>query len=118
MAGSNVGEQREPLVKARQVSVRLLLMFLLAAVIAIGMKIVGMLLVVALVIIPAAAARRFSSTPESMAIVATAIGAVSVGLGLMGSLAWNLPAGLAIVLVAGLFFLAGLSAPVRRVFRS
>ncbi|MCE2522706.1 MAG: metal ABC transporter permease [Rhodobacteraceae bacterium] len=98
--------------------VRLLLIFLLAAVIAIGMKMVGMLLVVALVIIPAAAARRFSSTPETMGMVAIAIGAVSVGLGLMSSLTWNLPAGPAIVLVASLFFLAGLSAPVRRVFRS
>ena len=98
--------------------VRLLLIFLLAAVIAIGMKMVGMLLVVALVIIPAAAARRFSSTPETMAMVAIAIGAVSVGAGLAASLSWNLPAGPAIVLVASLFFIAGLQAPVRRAFRS
>ena len=98
--------------------VRLLLIFLLAAVIAIGMKMVGMLLVVALVIIPAAAARRFSSTPETMAMVAIAIGAVSVGAGLAASLAWNLPAGPAIVLVASLFFIAGLQVPARQAFRS
>ncbi len=98
--------------------VRLLLIFLLAAVIAIGMKMVGMLLVVALVIIPAAAARRFASTPEFMAIMAAVIGAISVGAGLMVSLAWDIPAGPAIVLVSGIFFLAGLANPVRKVFRS
>ncbi len=97
--------------------VRLLLIFLLAAVIAIGMKMVGMLLVVALVIIPAAAARRFSSTPETMAVVATIIGAASVCIGLLASLTWNLPAGPAIVLVAGMFFAAGLPGPVRKLFR-
>ena len=94
--------------------VRLLLVFLLAAVIAVGMKIVGMLLVVALVIMPAAAARRVAATPEAMAVVAIAAGAVSVGAGLAGSLAWDLPAGPAIVLVAGLLFLAGLPIPARR----
>ena len=94
--------------------IRLLLTFLLAAVIAIGMKMVGMLLVVALIIIPAAAARRFSSTPESMAIISTLIGVVSVIAGLGGSLAWDLPAGPTIVLVAGLFFLAGVIVPNRK----
>ncbi len=97
--------------------VRLLLIFLLAAVIAMGMKMVGMLLVVSLVIIPAAAARRVSSTPETMAVVATLIGAASVCIGLLASLTWNLPAGPAIVLVAGMFFAAGLPEPVRKLFR-
>ena len=93
--------------------VRLLLVFLLAAVIAVGMKMVGMLLVVALVIIPAAAARRFSSTPEAMAATATVFGAISVVAGLIASFIWNIPAGPSIVLVTGLFFLAGLNAKTR-----
>ena len=61
--------------------VRLMLLFLLAGVIAVGMKIVGMLLVVALVIIPAAAARRMASTPEQMAVASTLIGIVAVTAG-------------------------------------
>ncbi len=91
--------------------VNLLLVFLLAAVIAVGMKIVGMLLVVALVIIPAAAARRVAATPEMMAGAATAIGIVSVTAGLFGSLEWNLPAGPAIVLVACAIFAASMVVP-------
>ena len=93
--------------------VRLLLLFLLAAVIAVGMKIVGMLLVVALVIIPAAAARRMSTTPEQMAVASTAIGILAVVAGLFSSLEWDLPAGPAIVLVASAVFAASLLIPVR-----
>lgn len=93
--------------------VRLLLLFLLAAVIAVGMKIVGMLLVVALVIIPAAAARRMAATPEQMALGSTAIGVVSVIAGLYVSLWWDIPAGPAIVLVASAAFAASLLLPVR-----
>ena len=93
--------------------VRLLLLFLVAAVIAVGMKIVGMLLVVALVIVPAAAARRLAATPEGMAVAATAIGIVAVAAGLFGSLQWDVPAGPAIVLVASAIFAASLLVPVR-----
>lgn len=93
--------------------VRLLLLFLLAAVIAVGMKIVGMLLVVALIIVPAAAARRMATTPEQMAVEATAIGIVSVVAGLFGALEWDVPAGPAIVLVASAIFAASLLIPAR-----
>ena len=92
---------------------RLMLVFLLAAVIAVGMKLVGMLLVVALVIIPAAAARRFAATPEQMIALATLIGVVSSTAGLFASLEWDLPAGPAIVLMAGFIFVAGLLLPAR-----
>ena len=94
--------------------VRLLLLFLLAAVIAVGMKIVGMLLVVALVIVPAAAARRLVATPEQMALTATAIGVVAVVGGLFASLQWDVPAGPAIVLAASAIFATSLAVPIRR----
>ena len=94
--------------------VRFLLLFLLAGVIAVGMKIVGMLLVVALVIIPAAAARRMATTPEQMAVTSTAIGVASVAAGLFTSLQWDVPAGPAIVLVASAIFATSLLIPVRR----
>ncbi len=93
--------------------VRLLMLFLLAAVIAVGMKIVGMLLVVALVIIPAAAARRFVATPEQMAILATLLGILSVVAGLFASLQWDIPAGPAIVMAASICFAVSLAVPVR-----
>jgi zinc transport system permease protein len=47
--------------------VNIIFMLLMAAVIAISMKIVGVLLITAMLIIPAATARRFSSGPEQMA---------------------------------------------------
>ena len=56
-------------------------MILFALVIAMAMKIVGILLVAALLIIPAAAARRLR-TPEQMAIFAAVAGSIAVALGL------------------------------------
>ena len=75
-------------------------MALVAAVIAVSMKLVGVLLITALLIIPAATARRFSTSPEHMAIMAAAIGSLSVIVGLNGSLQWDTPAGPSIVVVA------------------
>lgn len=82
---------------------------LLAGLIAIGINIVGVLLVVSLLIIPAAVARLYSSTPEQMAIGAAVCGVVSAVAGLYGSLYWDIPAGPAIVVAAsGLFVIASL----------
>ena len=78
---------------------------LLAAVIAVSMKIVGVLLITALLIIPAAAARRFSKSPEQMALIAIVIGVLSVWLGLLGSLEFDTPAGPSIVVAALSFFI-------------
>ncbi len=86
----------------------LIFMLLMAAVIAIAMKIVGVLLITALLIIPVAAARRLSSGPEQMAVVAAAIGVASVIAGLYGSLEWDTPSGPSIVVAAMVFFLIGL----------
>ena len=91
-------------------------MVLMAAVIAISMKIVGVLLITALLIIPAATARRFSTTPEIMALVASIIGAASVWIGLEGSLRWDTPAGPSIVVAALLGFIISLL-PIQRRFK-
>ena len=91
-------------------------MILMAAVIAISMKIVGVLLITALLIIPAATARRFAITPEMMAIVASIIGAASVWIGLEGSLRWDTPAGPSIVVAALLGFILSLL-PVQWLFK-
>lgn len=90
---------------------RLAFVLLVAATIAIGMKVVGMLLVVSLLIVPAAAARRFASTPEQMALGAAVIGVLSVIGGLLGSLTWDIPAGPSIVVMAVLVFAAVIAWP-------
>jgi zinc transport system permease protein len=92
-------------------------MILMAAVIAISMKIVGVLLITALLIIPAATARRFATTPEMMALVASIIGAASVWIGLEGSLNWDTPAGPSIVVAALLGFILSLL-PMQWLFKS
>lgn len=84
-------------------------MLLLACVIAISMKIVGVLLITALLIIPAATARRFAFGPEGMAIIASLLGVAAVVLGLFGSLEFDTPSGPSIVLAALLLFLISLS---------
>ena len=94
--------------------VRLAYILLLAAVVAVGMKIVGMLLIISLLIVPAAAARRLVRSPESMAVGAAVVGVVSVLLGLSASLQWDLPSGPMIVLVAAAFFAIALLVPTRK----
>jgi zinc transport system permease protein len=84
--------------------VKLTFVCLLAILVAVMMKIVGLVLVTALFIIPAAAARRVSRSPEMMALVASLIGAVSVTVGLAGSYRWDTPAGPSIVLAAAALF--------------
>jgi zinc transport system permease protein len=87
---------------------RLIFMLLLALVIAIAMKIVGILLITSLLIIPAAAARRFSASPEVMAVLSSLIGVVAVVGGLYGSLQFDTPSGPSIVVAALLLFVLSL----------
>ncbi|MCP3055339.1 metal ABC transporter permease [Aurantimonas marianensis] len=87
---------------------RFLFMLLMAVVIAIAMKIVGILLITALLIIPAATARRFASTPEMMALLAAFVGAVASTGGLFASLNFDTPSGPSIVVAALVLFLASL----------
>ncbi len=87
---------------------RLVFMCLIALIIALAMKIVGVLLITSLLIIPAATARRFARTPEQMALAAACVGALAVGLGLGGSFAFDTPSGPSIVVGAALVFAASL----------
>ncbi len=93
---------------------RLVFTLLIAGTIAVGMKIVGILLIISLLIIPAAAARRLSATPEQMAVIAAIIGVLSVVAGLFGSLRWDIPAGPAIVVAATACFVTIMAWPRRR----
>ncbi|RLA14569.1 MAG: hypothetical protein DRQ52_03830 [Gammaproteobacteria bacterium] len=87
------------------VRMELLFMLLLAMVIALAIKIVGILLITAMLIIPAATARTFARGPTQMAILASGIGIISVWGGIGGAFQWDLPTGPAIVVTALLLFL-------------
>lgn len=84
----------------------LIFMMLVALVIALAMKIVGVLLITAMLIIPAATARRFAKSPEQMAISAVLIGIIAVCFGLYGSLTWDTPTGPSVVAALLLLFIA------------
>ena len=88
-------------------TVKAIFIVLLSLTIAIAIKIVGALLVIAFLIVPAVAARPFSATPERMAVLAAAIAAASVILGIALSLNFDVPGGPSIVLFMAV--IAGLS---------
>lgn len=87
---------------------RIVFTLLMAVVIAIAMKIVGVLLITSLLIIPAATARRFVGSPEAMAVVAALAGAVAVLGGLAFSLVADTPSGPSIVVTALALFMVSL----------
>lgn len=93
--------------------IRLALMFLIAIVIAVAMKIVGVLLIASLLIIPPATAQRYAKSPEQMAIIASILGVIAVCLGLAFSYYSNAPTGPAIVVAAALLFVISLLIPKR-----
>ena len=94
---------------------RLILTLALAVVVAVALKVVGALLIAALLIIPAAAARALSRTPEAMAGLAVLFGMLAALLGLALSLWQDTPAGPSIVTAAAAIF--ALSAGFGRVRR-
>ena len=94
---------------------RLVLTLALALVVAVALKIVGALLIAAMLIIPAAAARGLSRSPEAMAVLAVVIGAAASLLGLQMSLWQDTPAGPSIITAAaGVFVLSALFGRLRR----
>ena len=84
---------------------RLVLALALAVVVALAIRVVGSLLISAMLIVPAAAARGLTRSPEGMALLATGIAGASVTAGLYASLHLDSPAGPSIVSAAAVFFL-------------
>lgn len=83
----------------------LALTLLMAAFIALALKIIGALLITALLIIPAASARRLGAgSPERMAAIASLLGVLAVTGGVFGSLKFDTPSGPSIVVAALLVF--------------
>ncbi|MEJ6399484.1 metal ABC transporter permease [Yoonia sp. 208BN28-4] len=92
----------------------LVLTMMLALVVAVAIKVVGALLITALLIIPAATARTFARTPEGMAMIAIGIGGLSALGGLQMALLLDTPVGPSIVCVAvACFMIATISGKLR-----
>lgn len=93
----------------------LALMALLMAVTVIGLKVAGLVLIVALTIIPPVAARFWTDRPGSMVLIAAGLGAVAAWLGAVTSaLDQGLPTGALIVLYAAGLFALSLALSPRR----
>ena len=88
----------------------LVLTLALAVVVAVAIKVVGILLIAAMLVIPPAAARPLARTPEAMAIGAGVIGTLSALGGLWAAFLLDTPAGPSIVCVAAVFFVLSMLA--------
>lgn len=106
---TTVNEEIAAAENLQPVYTRYLLMVLLAAVVAFAMKIVGIILTMSMLIIPAASARYFSKSPEQMAVYSVLAGIIAVIVGLVLSLNVDLPSGPSIVLVASVIFVSSLT---------
>jgi zinc transport system permease protein len=84
--------------------IHLMFMLMVALIVAVAMKIIGILLITSLLIIPAATAHVFARTPEQMAWFASFIGCCAVIIGLSISWYGDTPTGPSIVLAATLLF--------------
>ena len=113
LLASTVNEELALAEGSRPGRVQLLYLLLLAAVMAVTVRIIGVLLITALLVIPAATARRFATSPESMAIFAALIGAIAVVAGLAASLQWDTAAGPSIVAATLIMFLLSSLLPRR-----
>ncbi|WP_434355916.1 zinc ABC transporter permease subunit ZnuB [Parasalinivibrio latis] len=86
-------------------AMRLILMLMIGLVIALAMKFVGALIITSLLIIPPAIARRFSTSPEQMAVNASVAGMLAVISGLWLSWNYDTPAGPSVVVSAASLFI-------------
>ncbi|SLN60880.1 High-affinity zinc uptake system membrane protein ZnuB [Pseudoruegeria aquimaris] len=88
---------------------QLVLTLALAVVVAVALKVVGALLITALLLIPAASARNLARTPETMAVIAIGLGMLASLAGLQLSLTADTPAGPSIVVAAGAIYAVSLA---------
>ena len=81
---------------------------LMAAIIAISIKMIGLLLITGMLIIPAAMARNISNNPKQMVLFSIIGGLLSVIIGLFGSLEINTPSGPSIITAGLILFILSL----------
>ncbi|CAL4043151.1 zinc ABC transporter permease subunit ZnuB [Buchnera aphidicola] len=85
--------------------IRLIFILMTTLVIAISIKFIGSLVVTALLIIPSSTARRFATSPENMAMLASCIGMLGVTIGMGIAIFFDIPTSPSIVLFLSFFFL-------------
>ena len=88
---------------------------LLAGVIAISIKMIGVLLITGLLIMPPAMARNLSSNPRQMVFLSILGGVTAVVAGLFSSLEFNTASGPSIIVVALMLFIISLFMPKKYV---
>ena len=81
---------------------------LIAGIIAIAIKMIGVLLITGLLLIPPAMSRNFSVSPKEMVLISIIGGVMSVVIGLFGSLELNTPSGPTIIVVSLILFILSL----------
>lgn len=89
----------------KEAKIRWIFILLVSLIFAISIRLVGVLLINALLIIPCSIAKIWAKSPIQMAILGSIFGCLTIVLGMMGSLLWNVPTGPAIVVSATILFI-------------
>ena len=88
--------------------INIALILLMAVTVALAMKVVGVLLISAMLIIPPATARALSQTPQQMLFFSCTVGVLAVTLGIAASFQWDTPTGPSIIVASLCLFLLSL----------
>jgi ABC-type Mn2+/Zn2+ transport system permease subunit len=107
---SHISEELAVSAKVRVGRVTFVFLFLVAVVVATGIKVVGTLLVGALVILPAAAAKNVSTSLARYAFLSALLGTVSAVAGISAAPVTGLPPGPLVVLAGTFVFMGSLLA--------
>lgn len=89
----------------KEAQIRWIFILLVSLIFAISIRLVGVLLINALLIIPCSIAKIWAKSPIQMAILGSIFGCLTIILGIIGSLLWNTPTGPAIVVSAAILFI-------------
>jgi zinc transport system permease protein len=87
------------------------LLCVIALTVVMMMRVVGLIMVIAMLTMPAAIAGRFVRDMRRMMVVSIVLGMLLIVVGLWLSYAWNLTSGASIILVSGVAYLLSLAAP-------
>jgi len=92
-------------------AIYIVLLCLIALTVVMMMRVVGLIMVIAMLTMPAAIAGRFVRDMKQMMISSIVLGMLFTVIGLWLSYAWNLTSGASIILVAGVAYLISLALP-------
>jgi zinc transport system permease protein len=96
--------------------VQFLMYLMIALLVAVMMKVMGVLLIAAVLVIPTSSARLISQSPEQMVLISALFGAASLGGGMLSSFQFDWQTGPAIVLSAAVLLFVTLV--VKRLVRN